>query len=97
MFTRNIRETFRSFNVFPAFWRWLYHRTHLPLVPVYGGFPVKLATYIGEPIPYDDKHTPESLAALVAEEMRLLIDRHQNKPGNILRALKERVIRPKVA
>jgi hypothetical protein len=34
-------------------------------VPIYGGFPVKLVTYVGEPIPYDPNLTPEELAKKV--------------------------------
>jgi len=95
IFTRNIREAFRSFNLIPSFWRWLYSATHLPLVPIYGGFPVKLTTYIGRPIPFDESHTPESLAKLVAQEVESLIRTHQPVPGKILRAITERIIPPK--
>lgn len=45
--------------------RCLYERTRLPLVPVYGFFPVKLRTYIGEPIPYDPNITSDELAKKV--------------------------------
>jgi len=92
VFTRNIREAFRSFNIGRPFWRWIYHKTHLPFVPVYGGFPVKLDTYIGEPIPFDESLTPESLARKVVEAMNDLINCHQPKPGNIFRGIKERFI-----
>jgi len=93
IFTRNIREAFRSFNACRPFWQWIYQKTHLPCVPVYGGFPVKLDTYIGEPIPFDESHTAESLASKVVETMEKLIDRHQPKPGNILRGIQERFTR----
>jgi hypothetical protein len=33
----------------------------LPLAPIFGGFPVKLRSFIGEPIPFDPIDTPESL------------------------------------
>ena len=93
VFTRNIREALRSLHTPKFFWRWLHHTTRLPIVPIYGGFPVKLETYIGEAIPYDPSHTPESLAKLVAQRLEEMIDRNQPKPGNILRALRERVAR----
>lgn len=32
---------------------------------MYGGFPVKLRTYLGDPIPYDPKITAEELAEKV--------------------------------
>lgn len=91
IFTRNIREAFRSCNIFQSFWRALHEKTRLPIVPIYGGFPVKLTSYIGRPIPYDESHTPETLAKLVTENMEQLIEAHQPKPGNILRAIKERL------
>lgn len=45
--------------------RWLYERTRLVLFPIYGFFPVKLRTFIGEPIPYDPSITAEELAKKV--------------------------------
>lgn len=39
----------------------LYLKTRLPFVPIYGGFPVKLRTHVGEPIPYDQNLTAEEL------------------------------------
>lgn len=90
VFTRNIREALRSVTTPRWFWRWLHQTTHLPLVPIYGGFPVKLVTYFGEPIEYDPSHTVESLARLVAQRMEALIEEHQPRPGNIVRAIRER-------
>lgn len=92
IFTRNIREAFRSFNsVCPSFWRWLYSKTHLPFVPIYGGFPVKLTTYIGEPITFEPTITPEDLAKRVSQTVETMIDNYQPRPGNITRAIKERI------
>uniref|UniRef100_A0A8C9EP42 Transmembrane protein n=1 Tax=Pavo cristatus TaxID=9049 RepID=A0A8C9EP42_PAVCR len=45
--------------------RKLYERIRLPVVPMYGWFPVKLRTFIGEPIPYDPDMTAEELTAKV--------------------------------
>lgn len=42
-------------------WLRIYTWTKFPFVPVYGGFPVKLVTYVGKPIPYDENLTPEEL------------------------------------
>jgi hypothetical protein len=39
----------------------LYAASRFPFVPIYGGFPVKLKTFIGKPIPYDENLTPEQL------------------------------------
>lgn len=59
-------------GLFRRVWLKLYSWTKFPLVPIYGGFPVKLRTYVGAPIPYDSSLTPEDLAALVSTEMFLI-------------------------
>nr|XP_033789534.1 transmembrane protein 68 isoform X3 [Geotrypetes seraphini] len=64
MFTQNIREGFRTLGGIRVF-RWLYEKCRLPLVPVYGGFPVKFRTYLGDPIPY----VPGITAAELAEKI----------------------------
>ncbi|XP_054840514.1 transmembrane protein 68-like isoform X2 [Eublepharis macularius] len=89
MFTENIRDGYRTFgDIWPL--RWLYERTRLPLVPIYGFFPVKFRTYIGEPIPYDPNVTSEELAKKTKIAIEALIRRHQKSPGNLLRAILDR-------
>ncbi|XP_023247063.1 transmembrane protein 68 isoform X2 [Copidosoma floridanum] len=61
IFTKNIREAFRTISWGRRFWLRLYAATRFPFVPIYGGFPVKLKTFIGKPIPYDGSLTPEQL------------------------------------
>jgi hypothetical protein len=51
--------------LFLGFFRWIYEKTRLPLVPIYGLFPVKLVTYIGKPIEYEENRTVEELVELV--------------------------------
>ncbi|MCI4390526.1 hypothetical protein PGIGA_G00123500 [Pangasianodon gigas] len=95
MFTQNVREGFRSLGNL-RFFRWLYERFRLPIAPIYGGFPVKFHTYLGDPIPYDPKLTAAELAEKVQAAVQALIHRHQKVPGSILRALLERFhMRPK--
>ncbi|MBN3304749.1 TMM68 protein, partial [Amia calva] len=89
MFTQNVREGFRSLGSIRLY-RWLYEKFRLPIVPIYGGFPVKFRTYLGDPIPYDPNLTAAELADKVRYAVQSLIDRHQKIPGNILRALLER-------
>ncbi|XP_031730812.1 DGAT1/2-independent enzyme synthesizing storage lipids isoform X1 [Anarrhichthys ocellatus] len=64
MFTQNLREGFRSLGTL-RFFRWVYERFRLPIAPVYGGFPVKFRTFLGDPIPYE----PNVNAAELAEKM----------------------------
>ncbi|KYM86427.1 Transmembrane protein 68 [Atta colombica] len=90
-FTKNLRESFRTVSWGRRIWLKIYAKTKLPLVPIFGGFPVKLVTYIGKPIPYDGNLTPEELQIKVADSLRDLIRKHQKVPGNITRALMERI------
>ncbi len=91
MFTQNVRESFRSVSWLRFIFRRLYEVTRLPLVPLWGGFPVKLRTVIGEPIEYDPtKTTPEELRDACKVAMQKLIDDNQKKPGSIFRALSQR-------
>jgi len=65
MFTQNCREAMRVVPFFKKFFRVIYEKTRLPLVPIYGLFPVKMRTFIGKPIEYDQSLTPEQLRDLV--------------------------------
>ncbi|NXH98101.1 TMM68 protein, partial [Pachycephala philippinensis] len=89
MFTQNVREGFRTLGGIKIL-RSLYERIRLPIVPLYGGFPVKLRTFIGEPIPYEPNMTAEELAEKTKAAVQALIEKHQKIPGNIFRALMER-------
>lgn len=62
-----------------------------PVVPIYGGFPVKLTSHVGKPIPYDPNMTPEDLQAKVAAALDDLIRRNQRIPGSILLGLLDRI------
>ena len=53
VFTQNIREAFRSLSLGQTLFRRIYERIKLPIVPIYGGFPVKLTTIVGKPIQFD--------------------------------------------
>lgn len=68
MFTQNIRESFRAVGLGRQFWLKIYQWTRLPIVPIYGGFPVKLKTHIGKPILYDSAVTPEELSLKVSKK-----------------------------
>jgi 1-acyl-sn-glycerol-3-phosphate acyltransferase len=89
LFTKNCREAFRTISWGRRFLLKLYEIIRLPCVPMYGGFPVKLVTCVGDPIPYDASLNAEQLAEIVKEKMTELIQRHQQIPGSILRALIE--------
>ncbi|KAF3858941.1 hypothetical protein F7725_012142 [Dissostichus mawsoni] len=81
MFTQNVREGFRSLGTL-RFFRWLYERFRLPAAPVYGGFPVKFRTFLGDPIPYEPNVNAAELAEKVSElklcSNHMSIDRFQS-------------------
>ncbi|XP_025049013.1 transmembrane protein 68-like isoform X2 [Alligator sinensis] len=89
MFTQNVREGIRTLGRIKLFRR-MYEYFRLPVVPLYGGFPVKYRTYIGDPIPYDPNLNAAELAEKAKNAIQSLIDKHQKIPGNIFRALRER-------
>ncbi|KAH0617702.1 hypothetical protein JD844_016200 [Phrynosoma platyrhinos] len=89
LFTQNIREVCRTVGK-TRLSRWLYERTRKAILPILGYFPVKLRTYIGEPIPYDPNITAEELAEKTKIAIEKLRDRYQKVPGSILTALAER-------
>lgn len=61
MFTENLREGFRSVGFLRRVFVKLYNATRIPLIPIYGGFPVKFRTHLGPPIEYEPDVTPEEL------------------------------------
>ncbi|XP_064625339.1 DGAT1/2-independent enzyme synthesizing storage lipids-like [Lineus longissimus] len=90
MFTQNCREAFRSVEMGKSWFRKIYEKTRLPLIPVYGGLPVKLKTFIGAPIYCDADMTPEQVSHKVQTAVYDLIQTHQKVPGSILRSLLDR-------
>ncbi|CAF1086414.1 unnamed protein product [Rotaria sordida] len=90
MFTKNCREAVRALTFGRRLLRYIYEKTRLPIVPIYGMFPVKMITYLGEPIPYDPNVTTEILASQVKKEIEKLIEIHQRRPGSITQAILDR-------
>ncbi|XP_054840988.1 transmembrane protein 68-like [Eublepharis macularius] len=89
IFTTNLREGYRALGkIWPL--KWLYEHTRWPIVPIYGGFPVKFCTYVGDPITYDPHITAEELAEKTKIAIKNLRDKHQKIPGSIQKALLER-------
>lgn len=77
-FTTNIRESVVNLQSGMPFWRKLFQWTKFPLVPLYGMFPVKMTTWVGDPIyPEDHPGGPDSLRAAAKEAMEELIREHQ--------------------
>ncbi|KAI3381255.1 hypothetical protein SNEBB_007209 [Seison nebaliae] len=93
VFTENIREAYRAFHISRYVAKYLYEKTRLPLSLIYGMFPVKLTTHIGEEIEMSDEfQSPKDLGDFVREKMKELILSKQQIPGNILRSILQRII-----
>ena len=65
VFTQNVREAFRTFQIGKPIFRFIYDRFRIPLMVIYGGFPVKLKTIVGKPIRFDPDTSPEEAAEKV--------------------------------
>ena len=68
-------------------WESLYKSTKMPVVPMYGLFPVKLRTHIGSPIYPRPGVTPEELSRQVLVAVEELISQHQQLPGTLTQVL----------
>lgn len=53
--------------LYAGLFRWAYERFRLPVAPIYGGFPVKFRTFLGDPIPYDPNVNAAELAEKVSK------------------------------
>ena len=91
IFTQNSREITGRFNCFNKFFNNLYNTKKVAYTLIYGWYPVKLKTYIGEPILYDESRTVEELTKLTKDSLDALIKKHQRLPGNVKSALLDRV------
>ncbi|XP_022910760.1 DGAT1/2-independent enzyme synthesizing storage lipids isoform X2 [Onthophagus taurus] len=91
MFTENVREAFRTVSFGKKLFLKIYAATKIPVAPIYGGFPVKMITHVGKPIPYDPNLSPEDLQAKVAQAINELVIKHQRLPGSITHALLDRI------
>ena len=64
-------------------WEYIYNTTKMPIVPVYGSFPVKLKTHIGSPIYPQPGMTPEELSNLTLKAVENMIQEHQTIPSTL--------------
>jgi len=90
-FTSNTRQIHWQVNTGKDACRRYYDRTRIPLIFAFGYFPVKLRTFIGAPIEFEQSRSVEDLIALTKSSLEALIAQKQRRPGNILVAMSERV------
>ena len=77
IFTEDIREAYCTMKTGQQLLRWTFEKIRQPIVPIYGGFPVKLTTHIGRPIRPTEGETASQLRQRVLIAMKGLIWRHQ--------------------
>ncbi|CAF0864821.1 unnamed protein product [Brachionus calyciflorus] len=82
VFTKNTREVHWILQLPKSIFK-------IPL----GWLPVKLKSYIGEPILYDENRTVQELVSLTKSSIEKLIKKHQLHPRSIVYSLLERFMR----
>ncbi|MCC7404914.1 MAG: acyltransferase family protein [Bdellovibrionales bacterium] len=93
-FTRNVEGLYRAPFASSRLVQALYEKTRWPIVPIVGlgplPFPVKLVSFIGQPIPHDPLDTPATLAAKTKAALQELIAANQPKDSGVMSGLRER-------
>jgi len=79
-------------GLFKDWFRNVYEKTRVSFRVYVGFYPVKLRTFVGEPIKYDENRTVEELVDLTKQRLAELIKKNQRLPGSIWRALLDRFI-----
>eukprot|EP00092_Neocalanus_flemingeri_P026064 GFUD01028249.1.p1 GENE.GFUD01028249.1~~GFUD01028249.1.p1 ORF type:complete len:554 (-),score=127.64 GFUD01028249.1:124-1785(-) len=90
IFTENIREAYCTMSTARKLWSTLFEMTKLSIVPIYGGFPVKLTTHVGTPITPHKGETADMLKQRVKMAVQELVNANQKKGQTIKSALIER-------
>ena len=92
IFTENIREAFDTIPVGERGWRMIYRQSKdiMPFMPILGGLPVKLTTFVGDAITVTEDETPDQLKERVEVAMRQMIAKHHVQ-GGVGKALMERI------
>merc|ERR1712142_53892 len=91
IFTENIREAYSTMSTGRLVWKYIFDKTKLPMIPIYGGFPVKLTTHVGEPIRAHKDETATQLKVRVQAAIENMIATHQRPQQKIIDAVLERV------
>ena len=95
IFTENVEAVYRAPGASSAFLRRVFKRTRLPIVPIVGmgpmPWPVKLRTWVGDPITCESSMTAEQLRDKVSVALQDLIDTHQKTPWGLYQGLADRL------
>ena len=91
IFTENIREAYCTMSTGRKIWKYIFDKTRLPMIPIYGGFPVKLTTHIGTPIRARRDETADQLKERVQAAMEDMISTYQRPVPSITEAVMDRM------
>lgn len=95
VFGQNAEEVYRAPWSGSAPMRWLHRRVGFPVMPLVGmgplPFPVKVRTWIGQPLHPRPSESAASLRARVESALQRLMDEHQPARPRLLRGLAERI------
>jgi len=95
MFTENCRQAFNYFGQTNSYVKKFYERFRLPCIPLYGGLPVKMTTYIGQPITWKTGQTALELANETKRALQTMIRQYQDPKPSILKGLFQRFVSKK--
>ena len=91
IFTENIREAYCTMSTGRKIWKYIYDKTRLPMIPIYGGFPVKLTTHMGTPIRANRDETAHQLKERVQAAIADMISTYQRPKPSIKEAVMDRM------
>lgn len=89
VYTENIRLAYKTMTTGARVWRFIFEKTRLPLIPVYGGFPVQLTTHVGAPLYAEEGETALEFQQRIRSSIKTTIDRKQ-RDLDVMTALEER-------
>ena len=92
IFTENIREAYCTMSSGRRIWKYIFEKTRLPIIPIYGGFPVKLTTHIGAPIRARKEETSDQLKERVQSAIEDMISTYQRPVPSIMEAVMDRMV-----
>jgi len=92
MFTENCRQAFNYIGQKSSLLRRIYEKFRLPFMVIYGGFPVKMTTYIGQPITWKPGQTASELANETKKAMQSMIRQYQDPKPSICKGLYQRFV-----
>jgi 1-acyl-sn-glycerol-3-phosphate acyltransferase len=90
LFTANNRQPHFQTDLFYDWCKEFYNKKKIILTFVYFYVPVRMRAFVGEPIEYDEKRSPEELTIVVENRIREMIIKYQKLPEGFTHGLIQR-------